>query len=492
MNMKHSIRTRMTVIFSAALLALLVACWLANIFFLERYYIRNKQAVLIETYGQLDEASELETLETDGFIQTLNSICETNDISLFVMGSDGQPKISNMKDFGFIRERLYRYLFWQMDDGKILTETDYYTIYMNADAHMNGEYLELTGALKNGELMIARMALEPIRESVVLANRFLGYVGISVLIMGALIIQMLSKRIAEPILELARLSERMSNLDFNVKFSGGGDDEIAFLGNHMNRLSKALEQTVSELKTANNELQRDIEQREKNDEMRKEFLANISHELKTPIALIQGYAEGLQECINDDPESRNFYCEVIIDEAAKMNKMVRNLLALNELEFGNEVVKMERFDVAAMIHNMLQSTRILFEQKQVRLIYEVQGPVYVWADEYKLEEVMNNYISNALNHVEGENIIKITVQKQGDRVRVGVFNTGKPIPEQDVGRIWDKFYKVDKARTREYGGSGVGLSIVKAIMESMHRNYGVVNYENGVEFWFDLDDKAEA
>lgn len=492
MNMKHSVRTRMTVIFSAALLAMLVACWLVNIFFLERYYIKNKQTVLIETYELLDEASGQETLETDEFIQRLNSVCETNDITLFIMESDGQAKISTLKDFGFLRKRLFDYLFGRIDGGKMLQETDYYSIRMNADSHMNGEYLELTGALDNGELVIVRMALEPIRESVVLANRFLGYVGISVLIIGAFLIQMLSKRIAEPILELARLSERMSNLDFNVKFSGSGDDEVAFLGNHMNQLSETLEKTISELKTANNELQRDIEQRERIDEMRKEFLSNVSHELKTPIALIQGYAEGLQECINDDPESRSFYCEVIMDEADKMNKMVKNLLTLNELEFGNEVVKMERFDVTAMIRNMLQSSHILFEQKGVKLIYEVQEPIYAWADEYKLEEVLNNYISNALNHVEGENIIKITVERQKDRVRVGVFNTGKPIPEQDIGRIWDKFYKVDKARTRAYGGSGVGLSIVKAIMESMHRNYGAVNYDNGVEFWFDLDDRAEA
>ena len=179
-----------------------------------------------------------------------------------------------------------------------------------------------------------------------------------------------------------------------------------------------------------------------------------------------------------------------MNEAAKMNRMVKNLLTLNELEFGNEVVTMERFDLAFMIHNMLQSTRILFEQKQVRLIYEQKEPVYVWANEYKLEEVLNNYISNALNHVEGEKIIKITLLSQSDRVRVGVFNTGKPIPEEDLLKIWDKFYKVDKARTREYGGSGVGLSIVKAILESMHRNYGAVNYENGVEFWFDLDSRT--
>ena len=174
-----------------------------------------------------------------------------------------------------------------------------------------------------------------------------------------------------------------------------------------------------------------------------------------------------------------------------MNTMVKNLLTLNELEFGNEVVEMERFDLTGMIHNMLQSTKILFEQKNVRLVFDVGEPVYVWSNEYKLEEVVTNYVSNALNHVEGENVIKVTIEKQKKQVRVGVFNTGKPIPEQDVERIWDKFYKVDKARTREYGGSGVGLSIVKAIMESMHQKYGVVNYENGVEFWFTVDAEAE-
>lgn len=491
MKMKHSIGRKMTIIFSVVLLAMLAACWLVNIFFLERYYIQNKQMALVEVYEYLDSASAAEELESEEFIDELNVLCEGNNVSLFVMGSDGRSILSSLKNSDFLKKRLYMYLFLRLDAGKILRENDFYTIWMNADSHMNAEYLEMTGALSDGELFLARMALEPIRESVVLANRFLAYVGIVALILGSAVIRILARHIAEPILELARLSERMSSLDFNVKFSGGGNDEIAFLGNHMNQLSEALEKTVSELKTANNELQRDIEQREKNDEMRKEFLSNVSHELKTPIALVQGYAEGLQECINDDPESRNFYCEVIIDEANKMNKMVKNLLTLNELEFGNEVVKMERFDVAGMIRNMLQASQILFEQRQVRLIYEVRKPVYVWADEYKLEEVLNNYISNALNHVEGDKVIKITIQEQEDRVRVGVFNTGKPIPEQDIERIWDKFYKVDKARTREYGGSGVGLSIVKAIMESMHQNYGAVNYENGVEFWFDLDHKVE-
>lgn len=475
------------------LLGAFAVCWLANNFFLERYYVSNKEEVLKEAYKSLDDASRTETLDQDEFVQRLGVICETNNISLFVMEKNGQAKIYTMKDYELMRRRLYMYLFGQFpteEKGEILEEEDYYAIRMNRDSYSNMEYLEVTGMLQNGELFLMRAALEPIRESVQLANRFLLYVGIFVLAAGALFIQLIARRITDPLLELVRLSERMSNLDFDVKFSGKKEDEITLLGNHMNRLSEALEKNISELKTANNELQRDIEQKTRNDEMRREFLSNVSHELKTPIALIQGYAEGLQECINDDPESRSFYCEVITDEASKMNRMVKNLLTLNELEFGNEIVTMERFDIALMIHNMLQASRILFEQKQVKLIYEQTEPVYVWANEYKLGEVMNNYITNALNHVDSRKIIKITVEKKEDKIRVGVFNTGNPIPKQDMDRIWEKFYKADKARTREYGGSGVGLSIVKAIMESMHQDYGVVNYENGVEFWCSLDYKG--
>lgn len=491
--MKHSIRKKITLIFSVVLLAALAACWLANDIFLERYYLANKGNVLKDAYQKMNEASGNKTLETDDFLQDLNIICETNNISLFVMESNGQPKIYMMKNYELMRHRLYAYLFGQLppgEKGELSEEEDTYAIWMNTDYYSRVEYLEMTGTLSSGELFLMRAALEPIRESVQLANRFLLYVGLTVLVAGGLIIQVLAQRLTEPLLELARLSERMSNLDFDVKFTGEKEDEIAFLGNHMNQLSETLEKTISELKTVNNELQRDIEQKTRNDEMRKEFLSNISHELKTPIALIQGYAEGLQECIHDDPESREFYCEVIVDEAGKMNQMVKNLLTLNELEFGNEVVAMERFDIAFMIDNMLKAAKILFEQKQVRLIYEQQEPVYVWANEYKLQEVMNNYISNALNHVDGERVIKVTVCKQEKRVRVGVFNTGRQIPEEDLDRIWEKFYKIDKARTREYGGSGVGLSIVRAILESMHRDYGVINYKNGVEFWFDLDDQA--
>jgi signal transduction histidine kinase len=226
--------------------------------------------------------------------------------------------------------------------------------------------------------------------------------------------------------------------------------------------------------------------------MRKEFLSNVSHELKTPIALIQGYAEGLQDNISEDQESREFYCEVIIDDAKKMNKMVKKLLTLNQIEFGKNQVTFERFDIVSLIQNVLQSAALLAGQKEAVLALDREyEPVYVWADEYMVEEVITNYVSNAINHVDFEKKIIVSLEKKEKTVRISVFNTGKPIPEDEIDKIWIKFYKVDKARTRAYGGSGIGLSIVKAIMESMNQECGAKNCDGGVEFWFELDCQNE-
>ena len=173
-----------------------------------------------------------------------------------------------------------------------------------------------------------------------------------------------------------------------------------------------------------------------------------------------------------------------------MNKMVKKLLTLNQIEFGNNMVEMERFDVVALIQSVLESSDILVKQNDIRVQFEQRETVDVWADEYMIEEVVTNYLTNAIHYAKNEKVIDIRVQHQNGRVRVSVFNTGEPIPEEDLDNIWIKFYKVDKARTREYGGNGIGLSIVKAIMESHNKPCGVINHANGVEFWFELDAHA--
>ena len=229
------------------------------------------------------------------------------------------------------------------------------------------------------------------------------------------------------------------------------------------------------------------------DQSRAEFVSNVSHELKTPIALIQGYAEGLKEGITDDPESMEFYCDVIMDEANKMNTMVKRLLTLNQIEFGNDEPEMERFDINELIASVADANAIRAGQKNMSIVFDNRNEHnYVWADEYKTEEVLTNYISNALNHCDGKRAIEVRTEKSenGGTITVTVYNSGKNIADEDLERIWEKFYKTDKARTREYGGNGIGLSIVKAIMDSMGQEYGVRNVSDGVEFWFNLDCKS--
>ena len=486
--MKHSIRKQFAFIFTALLAGIILLCWFINNTFLESYYIQNKKEALQEVYGQLNTAAGNGMINSDSFNIQLNQLCGKYNINVLILDVNSNEIKTIGSDPEFRRRQLMNYMFMQENgEGEILEKQETYVIQSVNDKSAHMEYLEMLGILYNGTYFIMRVALESIRESVDIANQFLAYVGVIGAIAGGIIIWYVTKKVTDPIQQLAKISERMTHLNFDVRYEGKSDNEISVLGHHINQLSETLEKTISELKTANNELMKDIERKNKTDEMRKEFLANVSHELKTPIALIQGYAEGLKEGINDDAESREFYCEVIMDESAKMNEMVKKLLTLNQLEFGNDVVTMERFDIAALVRNYIQSADILARRNDIKVRVDADDVIYVWGDEFKIEEVVMNYFSNAVNHAGKEKVIDVRVKVKGKHARVSVFNTGDPIPEESLPHLWEKFYKVDKARTREYGGSGVGLSIVKAIMESMNQKYGVINYENGVEFWFELE-----
>ena len=491
---KHSIKQEIALIFITVMAGTIILCWVINNSFLEKFYIQNKKNAIKDAYYRMNEVLANGDITSEEYDLELRKTCDMYNIGLLVIDAASNTVKSNTRDADKLMRRLYDNFFKPGSDMNYLDVGNNYYLANVMDKSTYTEYLEMWGVLDNGNLFLIRSPIESIRDSVKLSNQFLAYVGFIATVISAALIWFVTTRITRPIMELKNISEQMTKLNFETKYESRGQNEIDLLGRHINELSSTLERTISELKTANNELQRDIEKKEQIDEMRKEFLSNVSHELKTPLALIQGYAEGLVEGINDDDiESRNFYCEVIIDEAGKMNTMVKKLLDLNQLEFGKDVVTMERFDITALIRNFIASAEILISQNEVKVRLEEPEPIYVWADEFKTEEIIRNFFSNAMNHVSGDRIIEIKYQlieqESAIKVRIRVFNTGEPIPEESLAHIWEKFYKVDKARTREYGGSGVGLSIVKAIMESMNQRYGVINYTNGVEFWFELETK---
>ena len=506
--MRHSIKARFAMVFVGLMAFVLIATWCVNNWFLESFYIMDKVATLEKAYTGIDRiVTETEQKGTDIFeyfkstydpnrenegpIQQLFRVLgEKYNMNIVLMDSaTDQVLISNTGERDYLSSRVQGYIFGKnMPKVSILKTHDNYFIQKTYDKRSDSYYLESWGYFSdNKTIFLMSTPLASIRESVELANRFLAYVGIAALLVGSLFIYFATKKITSPILQLANLSEKMSNLDFDAKYTGQAEDEIGVLGNSMNRLSDTLKETIGQLRTANTELQQDIEEKIKVDEMRKDFIANVSHELKTPIALIQGYAEGLTEGMAEDPESRDYYCEVIMDEANKMNKMVRQLLTLSALEAGNDAPVMDRFDLTDLIRGVINSVGILIQQKEADVHLEDCGPVYVCADEFKIEEVVTNYLNNALNHLAGEKKIVITVEDNGEEALVTVFNTGNNIPEEDIPNLWTKFFKVDKSHTREYGGSGIGLSIVKAIMDSHRKACGVRNVEGGVEFWFTLD-----
>lgn len=507
--MRRSILVRFTMIFIGLMAAILLGIWGINNWMLEGFYINQKVEALQLAYTEMDtlvmekqEAGEsigegfsnnMDEQEETDVIELLRHLNDQYNITILIVDSfTNQPIAASTRDIKFMLDRAFQYMLgYNNPRTEVILEDSNYTIQKSFDMHSKSFYLESWGYYSDNQtIFIMSIPLASIRESVQLSNRFLVYVGIVAMAFGSIIIYFTMKRVTSPILRLSEISERMSNLDFDAKYQGNSQDEIGILGNSMNALSDKLKETIGELKSANNELMRDIEEKTQVDMMRQEFIANVSHELKTPIALIQGYAEGLTEGMAEEKESRDYYCEVIMDEANKMNKMVRQLLTLNALESGNDQAAMERFDIVELIKGVLNAAQILIEQKGAAVEFDSSHPIYVWADEFKIEEVVTNYVSNALNHLSGERKIAIDVEELGDTVRVSVKNTGDPIPEDDLPNIWTKFYKVDKARTRAYGGSGIGLSIVKAVMDSHHKECGVENEEDGVRFWFTLDCKA--
>ena len=506
--MKHSIRARLVMTMVLVTGSIILLLWFVNKAFLPEYYEKEKVKMLGKAYTEAANVyadNEDEEKSTEEISLALEKLGANQSLNLYVFQLyydqvGYYPKFLYPALDVFQQKQVFEQILEYAEKmpgssghsgRELLQETKEYQIYKVFDKRMNSYYIELFGAVDAETGIYVRSTYQSMMESIMISNRFLTYIGIIVTIIGSIVVSVVSRSFTKPILELSKVADKMAQLDFDCRYKIERQDEIGTLGKSINTMADKLENTICELKSANNELQRDIENKIQIDEMRTEFLSNVSHELKTPIALIQGYAEGLQENINDDVESREFYCDVIIDEANKMNRMVKKLLSLNQIEFGKEPVSFERFDLVELIRSVLASTEILFQQKEAKLSFEEKEPVYVWADEYMVEEVMTNYVSNALNHVDGEKNIAIELEKKENTVRICVYNDGEQIPEEALDKVWVKFYKVDKARTREYGGSGIGLSIVKAIMNTLNQEFGVQNKENGVEFWFELDTKNE-
>lgn len=370
---------------------------------------------------------------------------------------------------------------------EVLENGENYIIQLFNDKRSNTSYLECWGKFSDDDTyFLMTMPIASMEEGVGISRAFLVALSAAVLVIGAVAVYFTTGLITKPIINLAGISEKVTNLDFSERYTGKQKDEIGVLGESMNSMSEKLEETIRELKEANAKLQEDIDAKVKIDEMRKEFIADVSHELKTPIAIIEGYAEGLVEGIAEDKDTRDYYCNIIMDEAGKMNKLVKQLTSLINYEFGDNQNDKSVFNLTDLVMSVLDAQKIRLEDAGAAVETRLPDEAMIDADEFKMEEAFTNYLNNAINHLEGDKHINVAIDSEDDNWRLSVYNDGTPIPEESIPKLWEKFYKVDKSRSRQYGGSGIGLSIVKAIVDSHGGSCGVINHEHGVEFWFTI------
>ena len=391
---------------------LLVICLIAiNSLVLENFYIYNKTNTIKEVYNKInkyykdpDLAINLET--------ELKKIAFRNNFDILIQSDTDLILFSTNKDFlSSIEVAKEKYKTYLEERKNLLYSDAKMTIRKIDDTSNSLNYILLYGKLDNGYSLYIRIPIAPIEESVRISNNTLIVIGIATVIISAFVASLISKRFTSPILQLNDITKKMAKLDFKQKYRiNDSDDEINELGKNINTMSDKLESTIKQLRETNSELEKDIEEKSKIDEMRKQFISDVSHELKTPIALIQGYAEGLIENVNNDDESRKFYAEVILDESNKMDVLVKQLLELMKLEYGKRKFNDEEFDVVELINEVIRKCNVMLEENQIQVVFDEKKPIYAYADDFYVEQVVTNYFTNAIKHtkeVNGEKYIEI-------------------------------------------------------------------------------------
>lgn len=501
-----SVRVRLFLCLCIVVAMIVLFLIVINNVVLESFYLYSKTKSVklayqkINSYYNMIEENVNPTIDIE---EELNYIATKNDFDILIMNNQNVLLYSSDKNLTTTVKKINEIILNTQNQGLVVDNKiirNHHIIYQDKkvtirrilDEKNSMNYIFLSANLDNGDVLYIRIQVASIQESVQISNRLLVLIGGISILIASILASFISRRFTQPILELNDIAQNMSKLDFSKKYRiKDTDDEINNLGKSINTMSEKLETTIKQLRENNVELEKDIEEKSKIDEMRKQFVSDVSHELKTPIALIQGYAEGLVENVNTDDESRKFYAEVILDEAEKMDTLVKQLLELMKLEYGKREFNNSRFNIVELIEEVIRKCDVMLKEKEITVQLDNKNEIYVEADEFYIDQVVTNYITNAIKHCKEENgkrEIRIEIQ-EGEKIRVAVYNTGDTIPESELDRIWKRFYKVDSSRNREDGGTGIGLALVKAIMTNYGNNFGVSNKEDGVEFYFELDPK---
>lgn len=485
--MRYSIKRKLFLQIGSLIIGLICLLIIANTFLYKHFYTEKVKRQLLANYSSINTISEG---DYENYSELFNRIENESPVAITIrdkteaiiystkrnLKGDDQPNDKPKPDLP-PRKDIIVHQEVINDKLKMLVTLDQFKT----------RHLDFVGKLDNGYLIKLGVPLMAIENSISLANQFTLLVGILLFIIGMVVAYLLSRHFTKPILDMNTITNELKHLNFGKACQVRSKDEIGQLAQSINDMSIELRDTIESLHGSNDELTKEIKHRMAIDEKRKQLLSNVSHELKTPIALLQGYAEGLKLNVARNHNRTDFYLDVIMDEANKMNQLVQTLLNVNQIEFGDIKVHETDFDIVSFVQYVVHKYQQRFEEEGIDIAFQsLPEPTYVHTDQLKIEQVLTNYLNNALRYVDEHKKVTISLKDDDTHIRVEVYNSCLPIPPSELNKLWDSFYKLDKARTRELGGHGLGLSIVKAIMEAMENAYGVSLVEGGIVFWFDM------
>ena len=527
---KHSIRFKITVLFAGIICILIVMLLLFNITFSEKFYMQDKQEAMLNAYESIDDAcnqySSGSISDTD-LRNNLEQVSTSKGMSIIIVNSDWTTFYVSTHGDEMMLERLKKSIFnndifqgmpdksgsmqEQPDENRngdinagkktlpekiidmsgngasetrdILYQSDKYTVQKVYDSRLLDDYIELWGTLDNGNFILIRTPIQGIKDNVHISNTFITYIGIGTLIIGIIAAFVLSSYISRPIKQLSNIAERMSELDFDIKYDGKDKGEIGLLGKSMNNMSQKLEENISQLKTANLELQRDIDKKEKLEKMRTDFLSNVSHELKTPLTVISTNTDVILSNSSDTVESQSKWLNYIKNETIRMTKLVNSLLYIAKYDANETKILFKKINLSNIISSICLQYEPLIYENNKKLITDIDNNITIMGDEDKIKQLLNILMDNALKYSLNNGIIKISLKKnKQSNVYITVSNSSETINKEQLNKIFDRFFRIDSSRNRKTGGSGLGLNIAKSIVEIHKGSINVMNKDNITSF----------
>ena len=473
--MRYSLNKRILLMINLLIVLSFVILFFTNYLFMGRFYGNNKKDQIISVaddlkkthYKNIRELEEKSNLR----IEILDEIGLKKALVRFTRGPFPAPK-----DEKFMKEEKLNLKIEDLNDNRKIIE------FRGKGRENKERMILLIEKIDYNRYIIIYSPIYAIGEALRITSTFIIRGMLIAILLSVIISVIISRKISKPILEINKFAHDIADLDFSKRLKIDRNDELGDLAKSINKMSDSLKFTIEDLKVSNERLKQEISKEKQIDKMRREFVSNVNHELKTPIALIKGFTEGLKDNIAS-PEDRDYYLDVIEDECNNMDALVQRLLLLSKYESEFEIEKNE-LDIHGLLDDLKKRYNYDLEKKKIKLSIGIDDDFLMIADEKELRIAIDNLLRNAISHTDENTTIEISCEKIENRHMFSMKNPYKTLEQEEIEKLWVPFNKEDKARTRKFGGTGLGLSIIAAIMKKHDFSYGATYEDGKIKFYF--------